>query len=1215
MFRRFLAALLAMCLLASMPLSTSAGEEELIFSPNGPAQEKNDEDKTEMDEFKDLSSSIMESLGQKDWNALAEKVTLTGDWRDDMTNIAQSQIGYQQEKDGMTIYTRWAGKKEAVEDWSVYFINWVADKAGLDAKEFPQGWSYNGLRSKMADVKALKDITRTTYPGPGDLALIEKDGQKLAGIVMYISNEYAAVVHGGANGRVAKETYRIGGNEFKSYVDLTVLMERAGIEVGKGGAVPEIPEEGIAAWTNTNAVYMRSQPTTASKRVTTIKKTRTALLVTSAQMQEDGYVWYGVKYQKYEGFIRGDLLDLDLAALPAVTPVPEDKTETAPETGCAVCNQAAMGLALPTECCYAHLASMSADERAAFMKALLKDDQASFVLYVSCAMSHAKAGGDDLLCLGNACGMAAWGRPGAMHAENCPWHKDGIAAQERVVNLTIREAKPHEEVMISFETYGASTYQWHEVKREVLADGTVAETDRVMPGQNAASIVVKANARANITYSYYCVATVIANGNRIDIASKETVVNVESGEVVAQAILGEEIIFTYESNNNGNGNQAVAYQWYVQTADMADPVAIDPADAAYTGANTATLTFFATLENSGAYFTCQVTNANGKSNVSNKYAYVINLGTEAPDASVCEGHDLCHYVAALAEMTLEQRHAVMTGIWNINITAEANLANCVLRHWDARHQADYPTLLCTCILNGAADSAVCVLPPDSPLHADECPWDEAEYTYGEAGQSVNLKVPAGAFNEDYRMEVQPVAADKAAQLQAAVLQSMDASRTHKAQTLMALDISFASLANPGEKLQPAEGTSVALTFDIDTTGLDADLKYLYVYHIADGAEPEVVGRKDTTFGVQTIVVNATAFSDYLVMATNDECAYCSNHDFCVYSDISSTPVWAMYERLNDEEEMEDQARELYLEDYQKHIAAGEYPLLCNCEQSYAVAPSEAHSADCPWRDTVQYLTGPLGGDVNISIGISGTSYMWYKMVDGADVEIPGETDSQFTTVVTEEETYYRCAITNGEGVATASHKTYAVRMQTTVMADYLALLLSKQYEVEELAEYAPMAEYYINDLWDIVVGQDEAGNDLTLSTLVLEFWNQIVEEGYYDEILCSCVLKDPAAHPDHKYMLSWDDIHDPSCLWYHGVSLTLEMVGEGTEVSYQLVMTDAQGNPIVVATTKMLDGVYHYFQDVKSKLFVAYLHEVTNPDGTKSQWIVPLPSAKNGESN
>nr|MBR4279682.1 SH3 domain-containing protein [Clostridia bacterium] len=719
--RKVLAMLLAVGMLLTMLPAAALADEELFFSPKDPVQQKGEEDKSDFDHFKDLSASIMETLGHKDWDALAEKVKLTGDWRHDLVNLAQSQIGYQQEKDGMTLYTRWAGEEEAVEDWSAYFINWVADKMGLKEKVFPQGWSYKSLRSKMDGLKALKKVSRSSYPASGDLALIEANGQKLVGIVVYISNDYASVIHGDDNGRVTKENYKVGGREFKSYVDLTVLMELAGIEVGKGGTVPVIPGEGIAAWTNTNAVYMRAEPTTASKRVATVKKPRTALLVISAEMQEDGYIWYGVKYKQYEGYIRGDLLELDLAAIPAVTPVPEKTPEPTPVSGCVTCARSSMGLALPVDCCYEHLASMSLEEAAAFMRALRKDDQATFVLYVSCAMSHAKEGGRELLCLGKECGLAAWSRPSVLHDENCPWHKNGLAAQERVVNLTIREARKGQEVMISYEIYGASTYQWHEVKSVINGDGTVTETDTILEGERAASILVKAKDEPGVTYSYYCVASIVANGNLIEIASKETALSVESAPIVARAILGEEINFTYENN------RASAYQWYVQTDDMAAPAAISAEDPAYTGAQASTLTFRATLENNGARYTCEAIGRNGNViSASGQYSYAIHIYQEAPDTTVCEGHDLCRYIEELAAMTMEERYTALTETWYISaasIAGEADPQDClaeyIMFHWYFCHADVYPNLLCTC---APTDEDRLLRHPYDEIHEAECPW-------------------------------------------------------------------------------------------------------------------------------------------------------------------------------------------------------------------------------------------------------------------------------------------------------------------------------------------------------------------------------------------------------------------------------------------------------------------------------------------------------------
>ena len=117
-----LAALTAGLLMAMIPMGALA-EDELFFSPNDPVQERdeNDEEKSELDKLKDMNAAIMEALGKKDWEALAKKVSLTGDWRTDLVKLAESQLGYQEEKDGMTLYTRWAGLEKEAEEKKVRY--------------------------------------------------------------------------------------------------------------------------------------------------------------------------------------------------------------------------------------------------------------------------------------------------------------------------------------------------------------------------------------------------------------------------------------------------------------------------------------------------------------------------------------------------------------------------------------------------------------------------------------------------------------------------------------------------------------------------------------------------------------------------------------------------------------------------------------------------------------------------------------------------------------------------------------------------------------------------------------------------------------------------------------------------------------------------------------------------------------------------------------
>lgn len=451
MKRRMMSLLAAAMMLttAIVPASYAFAEEDLVLSVPGNEQvmDKTDEESV-LDEMNSANESILGALGKKDWEALAKSVEKTGDWREDLVAIAQSQVGYTEESDGTTIYADWAGYENGA-NWTALFVNWVANKAGLTTKQFPSGDSYASLVNAMRKVNAVKTISRSNYPVSGDLALIKANGQELVAFVVYVSNGYASVIHGDDKGEVTRVTYRVSSSNFSTYIDLNELMERAGVEVGKGGKVPVIPAEGIAAWTNTNAVYMRSEASTASKRVTTLKRSNTAVLVTDAEMGDDGYIWYAVKYSRYTGYIRSDLLKLDQEALsaaqptaaptatPTAAPTAEPTAEPTAIPGCVLCAQEANGAELPVECCYAQLKGMTAQESYEFMSKLLAEDYVTFVLYVNCHNAHVYEGSNDAVICYTGCEESIFApvAPGAAHSVNCGWYIEAAATEAPAVTV------------------------------------------------------------------------------------------------------------------------------------------------------------------------------------------------------------------------------------------------------------------------------------------------------------------------------------------------------------------------------------------------------------------------------------------------------------------------------------------------------------------------------------------------------------------------------------------------------------------------------------------------------------------------------------------------------------------------------------------------------------------------------------------------------------
>lgn len=665
MKRRVISMLAAVALLAtaSAPcaLVYAEGDVELTVSTEGTLQTKGDGETGDLDSILDANASVMGALGSTTWTARAESVQKTGKWRDDLIAVAQSQVGYAQSADGTTLYGEWLGEPSAA--WDAAFISWVADQAGLTEKQFPHAATYDELVEKLANWNAVKKITRSNYPNPGDIALLSVGGETRMGIVAYVSGGYAAVICGNDAGAVTRATYQIEGNAFKSYVDLNVLMSRAGLDVSKGDEVT-IPAGGIAAWTNTDSVYMRKEPTTKSKKVTMVKKSGTALLVTSAEKQEDGYVWYGVTYKEYKGYIRGDLIQLDTIEASAPTAAPE----TAP--ACVVCGANGEKNA----CLYSVLAAKSADEAFAFLQNLLENDRAAFDLYVKCHAAHVSAGAPAVIC-GNGCTQTLTNlvAPGAAHSENCPWHADGqLGVEERVVNIAIVEAPAGQTVDITFDVYGATSYQWYSEKK-CATDADFGYQEK-LEGQTEAVLTVTAKADSNWEYRYFCVATMADHST---VTSKTTKIDVTEAPIVAEAILGEEVKFTYTNTS------ATSFKWFTYDAATGAYTAIDTDDLTYIGAETAMLAFYATEDKAEKVYVCKAYDANGSEiKISGQYQLTI------------QKTDLCKYVEELANMSPDERDAALNVTWNIILNGE-NLADAVKAHWSScekKHNETYPSL-------------------------------------------------------------------------------------------------------------------------------------------------------------------------------------------------------------------------------------------------------------------------------------------------------------------------------------------------------------------------------------------------------------------------------------------------------------------------------------------------------------------------------------------
>lgn len=433
--------------------------------------------------------------------------------------------------------------------------------------------------------------------------------------------------------------------------------------------------------------------------------------------------------------------------------------------------------------------------------------------------------------------------------------------------------------------------------------------------------------------------------------------------------------------------------------------------------------------------------------------------------------------------------------------------------------------------------------------ADEEDRTNAEdYTYGEEGESVNLKVPQGAFAEDYVMEIAPATLSDATIN--AVLQSMDATGTAQMQVLTAFDIAFAALSDRTRKLQPAEGTSVALTFEVDTTGIDEALKYLYVYHIANDGTPEVVaGPVEVTFGVQPIPVQAEGFSTYLAMATNDGCPYCLNHEYCVYYYLYAYDAEYQYELLStagteNSEWFYDTTLDAIIQDYKNHIAAGETPVLCTCKlmtMGELVAPGDQHDEGCLWYGNVLRVIGLYGAKQTVKvddqiINVGNYTYQWYH----GDELIQGATGEEFEVEFTmQTETYYWEAKPKNGGDPIKSGP-ILVTAQWTSLGEYIDHAFNYNETNEEL--YIYLTETLDVDFTAVV---DNVEVEKNLADEIMSFWYEkcLADEGYgYTDIFCTCVVR--GAISSDECMLHPDALHDETCPWYTEVEVIIPPIPE-----------------------------------------------------------------------
>ena len=121
----------------------------------------------------------------EEWQASTAGVEMTGDWNEDLLNVAKTQLGYEQSEknfeidpaDGVTLryYTRYGDSyNNPYGEWDVMFLSYCLKYAEIPQSAIPQEASVLALRSAMAGMDWLLDGEDGSAADVGDIVIYNK---------------------------------------------------------------------------------------------------------------------------------------------------------------------------------------------------------------------------------------------------------------------------------------------------------------------------------------------------------------------------------------------------------------------------------------------------------------------------------------------------------------------------------------------------------------------------------------------------------------------------------------------------------------------------------------------------------------------------------------------------------------------------------------------------------------------------------------------------------------------------------------------------------------------------------------------------------------------------------------------------------------------------------------------------------------------------------
>ena len=224
-----------------------------------------DENKDTLDNEQPDSESNPQQENEDIWKNSVVAVELTGDYAKDLTTIARTQLGVQENKDNFITtedgevhcysrYGQWAG--DAYEEWSAAFVNFCAHYANIPQQYLPKSEKVSQLAETL---NSRYGLARDAYnPKEGDLIFFQinlhTDGNSQiqmetpahVGIVTGEDGQYVYTIEGNCDGEVKSQQYEFDSVQIYGYLNMDEVKEAAGLiqdESQPGEEITPIPEE------------------------------------------------------------------------------------------------------------------------------------------------------------------------------------------------------------------------------------------------------------------------------------------------------------------------------------------------------------------------------------------------------------------------------------------------------------------------------------------------------------------------------------------------------------------------------------------------------------------------------------------------------------------------------------------------------------------------------------------------------------------------------------------------------------------------------------------------------------------------------------------------------------------------------------------------------------------------------------------------------------